>query len=227
MFFWDPTFIIILPGLVFSLFASFYVDLTFKKYAQIPAECGYSGLEMARLLAERLGLTNIKIKLGVGFLGDYYDPLHRILSLSPEVYSGRSVASLGVAAHEMGHAAQQEKGYLLLPLRTALVPAVNFSTTIAYPLFFIGFLFGSGTMMDIGIYLFGIAVLFSLITLPIEFNASNRAVALLYGTGLLNSREISGVKKVLFAAALTYVAALIVSLLSLLRLLLLRKMSEK
>ena len=165
------------------------------------------------------GLDYVDIEMIEGELTDHYDPRDKVLRLSPQVYRGTSLASLGVAAHEAGHALQHATGYTPLNFRNALVPVANLGSTLAFPLFFLG-LFFSFTLVKLGLWFFAFAVLFQLVTLPVEFNASNRAVALLEGNSFITGSEVAGTRKVLNAAALTYVAALLVSLLQLLRLVL-------
>lgn len=210
MFFFDPLYLILaLPGLLLGLWAQFRVKSTFNKYSKIRTTRNASGAEIARYLLDSQGLQDVQIEEVQGFLSDHYDPRTRVLRLSPDVYRTPSVAAAGVAAHEMGHALQHAVGYGPLRLRSAIVPAVQFGSSLAPILFIIGFLLNFTSLAWLGVVLFASAVVFSLITLPVEFNASKRAKALLNDSGILSAQEAQGVDKVLDAAALTYVAAAI------------------
>jgi len=220
MFMWDPTMIILIPAIILSLYAQMKVSSTFKKYSQVGSISGRNGAQLARMLLDRAGLSHVKVEHISGQLSDHYDPRDQVLRLSDSVYGSNSVAALGVAAHEVGHAIQHGEQYAPLVLRNAIVPVVNFASMASFPLLLIG-LFISPTLAIVGVVLFTAVVFFQLITLPVEFNASNRAVALLSDGGYIYGDEIPAVKKVLGAAALTYVAAAIVSLLNLLRFLIL------
>jgi Zn-dependent membrane protease YugP len=223
MFFFDSTMIILIPAIILTLYAQYKVKTTYSKYAKILAKNGLSGKETAEELLLRNHLSNIKIELLEGRLSDHYDPRHKKLALSKEVYYGRSIAAQGIVAHEIGHALQDAKKYFPLSLRSNLVPVTNIGSNMAIPLFLIGFIFSFPALMDIGIIAFSLAVLFQLVTLPVEFNASKRAVNLLVGANIvLETDEINSVKKVLNAAALTYVAAASVAVFQLLRLIVLR-----
>jgi len=222
-FFWDPTMIILIPGLLFALWAQYMIKSTFAKYSNIRSSRNITGAEAAKEIARRkITGINIPVEHISGNLTDHYDPRQKVLRLSDSVYGSTSIAAIGVAAHEVGHAIQHNEGYLPLILRNSIVPVVNLSSTMAFPIFFIGLLIKSGTMLDVGIILFSAALVFHLITLPVEINASTRAVSILRNTGMLSEQELSGVKKVLTAAALTYVASLAMSILQLLRLVLIR-----
>lgn len=216
----DPTMIIVIPGLLVAIYAQLKVQSTFVHFSKVNAARGLTGAEAARDILQKQGLDHVRVEMIEGRLSDNYDPRDKVLHLSPEVYRGASLASLGVAAHETGHALQHAAGYLPLNIRHSLVPLVNISSTAALPLFIIGLIMTNPTLMRIGIYLFSAVILFQLVTLPVEFNASRRALALLEGNGYITNREVDGVRSVLSAAALTYVAAALVSLLNLLRLLL-------
>lgn len=208
MFFFDPIYLILaLPGLLLGLWAQARVRGTFNKYSKMRTARGMSGAEVARFLLDQQGLHDVAVEETQGFLSDHYDPRTRILRLSPDVYRTPSVAAAGVAAHEMGHALQHSGGYGPLKIRSAIVPAVQFGSSLAPILFIIGFLLNFTSLAWLGVILFAVAVLFSLITLPVEFDASKRAKALLSNTGMLMPQEAEGVNKVLNAAALTYVAA--------------------
>lgn len=218
MFFWDPTYIIILPGLLIAMFAQAKVQSAYQKYSRVSSASGASGMQVARQLLEDQGIYDVKVELGQGQLTDHYDPKAKVIRLSPGVYQGTSLAALAIAAHETGHAIQHNEGYVPLGLRSAIAPSVQFASVLAIPLFIIG-LFFSYTLTRVGIYLFAAVVLFQIITLPVEFNASSRAMAALDRHGFITSEEYPGTKSVLSAAALTYVAAVLVSVLQLLRLL--------
>ncbi|HHY05805.1 MAG TPA: zinc metallopeptidase [Clostridia bacterium] len=217
--FFDPTMLIVIPGLLLALYAQAKVKFTFARFLRVPAQQGVTGAYVAREILREQGLEHVVVEMIAGELTDHYDPRGQVLRLSPEVYRGTSLASLGVAAHETGHALQHATSYLPLNIRNGLVPVVNFGTTMALPLFFIGFLFRFASLIKLGLWFFALAVLFQVVTLPVEFNASRRAIALLEGYNFIAPPEVSGTKKVLKAAALTYVAALVVSLLQFLRLL--------
>ncbi len=224
MFFWDPTYILLLPAILFAIYAQFKVSSTFRKYADVRASGGYTGAQIAAELMRRQGITDVKIEPVEGMLADHYDPRTKVLRLSPDVYGSDSVAAIGVAAHETGHAVQHRVGYAPLALRSAIVPLANWGTMAAWVLFLLGFIFSRPGLMDLGILLFLGYVIFAMVTLPVEFNASARAVQLLAGQGLVLPQEAQGVREVLNAAALTYVAAAAMAVLQLLRLLVLRNM---
>lgn len=226
-FLWDPTYILLLPALILSIYASMKVRSTFLYYSEIPNSRRLTGREAAEIILKSVGLNDVKIEPVPGTLTDHYDPTTKVLRLSEPVYSEPSVAALGVAAHEIGHAIQHATGYYALALRSSLVPVANIGTNLAFPLFFLGFIFGSPSLMNIGILAFSLAVLFYLITLPVEINASKRAQEVLLSLGLVTQKEAEGVKKVLNAAALTYLAAALTALLNLLRLILLANMRRR
>ncbi len=227
LFWWDPTYILLLPALILSIYASMKVRSTFAYYSEMPNSRRLTGREAAEIILRSIGLDNVRIEPIPGTLTDHYDPTTKVLRLSEPVYSEPSVAALGVAAHEIGHAIQHATGYYALALRSSLVPVANIGTNLAFPLFFLGFIFGSSSLMNIGILAFSLAVLFYLITLPVEINASKRAQEVLLSLGLVTQREAEGVKKVLNAAALTYLAAALTALLNLLRLILLANMRRR
>lgn len=217
-YFGDPTFILLIPAILLSLYAQFKVQSTFDRYSRVASRSGLSGAEVARNLLDRAGLHHVRVEMVQGFLTDHYDPRARVLRLSPPVYQSSSLASLGVAAHEAGHALQHRTGYLPLQLRSALVPVVSFGSNLAIPLLLLGIILGLPSLARLGVYAFTLAVLFTLITLPVEFNASRRAIALLESGGYLSRQELVGARQVLNAAALTYVAAALTAILNLVRL---------
>ncbi len=221
-YYFDPTYILVLIGVVISLWASAGVKSTYSKYSRVRSMSGLTGAQVAEQILRTNGIYDVRVEHISGELTDHYDPKNRVLRLSDAVYNSTSVAALGVAAHECGHAVQDDKNYFPLRFRNALVPVANFGTQAAWPIILIGLLFTSSSfLIDLGILLFSLGVLFQLVTLPVEFDASRRAVEILGNTGILYGDEIKGTKKVLRAAALTYVAAAAASILSLLRLLLL------
>jgi len=220
----DPTYILIIPAMIFALYAQSKVSGTFQKYLQVRSQRGYTGYEVAKSILDASGASNISLEPVEGMLSDHFDPRNNKLGLSREVYSGNSVASLAVAAHETGHALQHKDGYSPLAFRNAIIPVAQVGSFLAIPLFILGLLFSSGgtLLMDIGIWLFAGSVAFTVITLPVEFNASKRALQMLEAGGYLTTDEVPQAKQVLDAAALTYVAATAVALTQLLRLILLR-----
>jgi Zn-dependent membrane protease YugP len=223
-FFFDSTMLLLIPGIILALYAQHRVKSTYDKYLRVKSASGRTGRDIAEFLLNRNGITNVQVVPGEGFLGDHYNPLKHVVSLSPNNFSGSSIASIAVAAHEVGHAVQHATGYAPLKIRHAILPVSNFGSMLAFPLFLIGFLFGAGgkTLMDIGIVLFMAAVAFQVVTLPVEFDASSRAMKQLQANGVLAPREIAAGREVLSAAALTYVAATAMALLQLLRLVMMR-----
>lgn len=224
MFYFDPTYMLVLIGVVICLFASMRVKSTFAKYATVRSTSGLTGRDAAEQILHSAGIYDVRIEHIRGNLTDHYDPRTKVLRLSDATYHSQSVAAIGVAAHECGHAIQHATGYAPLSIRGALVPIANFGSAIAWPLILIGLLFNSQSsalFLNLGILAFSAAVLFQIITLPVEFNASGRAIRILRGTGLLREEEVSSAKKVLSAAALTYVAGALSSILQLLRILIL------
>lgn len=208
--FFDPLYLIIaLPALLLGMYAQARVKNNFNKYSQVRTWRGWTGSEVARSLLNSQGLYDVQVEESQGFLSDHYDPRTKTLRLSPEVYRSPSVAAAGIAAHEMGHALQHANAYAPLQIRSALVPAVQFSSNLAPWIIIIGFLLQAYSLAWVGVILFAGAVVFSLITLPVEFDASRRAKQLLVSEGVLSVQETEGVNKVLDAAALTYVAAAI------------------
>jgi Zn-dependent membrane protease YugP len=220
--FFDSTMLLLLPALLFAGWAQMKVQSTFARYSQVTTRRGVTADQVARMLLDRFGLTAVPVKRVGGRLTDHYDPRDNTLSLSDAVYGNTSIAAIGVAAHEVGHAIQQREGYAPLALRNNVVPVVNIGSSMAIPLFFVGFLFRGPVLMDIGILLFLGVIIFHLITLPVEYNASSRAITILAQTGALASDELQGADKVLSAAAWTYVAATLMAVMQLVRLLALR-----
>ena len=222
MFYFDPTYILVLIGVMLSLAASSKVNSTYSRYARVGARCGMTGAEAARQLLNSQGIYDVTIRRVPGHLSDHYDPRTRTVNLSDSVYGATSIAAIGVAAHECGHAIQDADSYAPLKIRGALVPVANFGATLSWPLIILGLFMGSGSVLiQIGILMFSLSVLFQLVTLPVEFNASSRAVRLLDENGILVGQEVGQTRQVLSAAALTYVAAAAASILQLLRLLIL------
>ncbi|HXF82757.1 MAG TPA: zinc metallopeptidase [bacterium] len=222
MFYWDPTYVLLVPGILLALYAQFKVQSTFRRYAQVRTGTGYTGAQVAAELLRRQGITDVKIEPVAGMLADHYDPRTKTLRLSPDVYGSDSIAAIGVAAHEAGHAVQHQVRYAPLGLRSAIVPLATFGTSAAWILFLLGLILSAPRLMDLGILLFLGYVLFAMVTLPVEFNASARAVQLLQSHGFVLPQEAQGVRAVLNAAALTYVAAAAMAVLQLIRLIALR-----
>ena len=219
-YFYDPTFLILIPALLLTIYAQYKVHSTAKKFSDVKNSSGLTGKEVAQKILQQEGLGDMPINKSTKKLGDHYDPKKRELTLSEEVYGKASITALGIAAHEVGHAIQHEKKYPFLVFRTAFYPLASFSSYLAPFLFIAGFIFALQSLIQIGIVLFAASVVFTVITLPVEFNASKRAVAKVTNMGIVTTEEIGGVKKVLNAAALTYVAAALVALLQLIRLVL-------
>ena len=226
-FFFDPTMIIVIPGIILTLWAQMKVSSAYKKYSRVRSRSGLTGAQVARGILDSNGLHAVGIEPIKGNLTDHYDPRSGILRLSEGVYGSQSIAALGIAAHEAGHAVQHGVKYPALALRTAIAPAAATGSQLGIWLFMIGILVsyfsgGMAWLMDAGIILFGVAVVFTLITLPVEFNASKRALLVLENAGYLTTEELPHAKAVLDAAALTYVAAAATAVLTLIRLLILR-----
>jgi uncharacterized protein len=217
MMMFDPMFMMIsLPGLLLSLWASFKVKSTFREYSQVRAHSGMSGAEAARALLARKGITGVKVEPVEGFLSDHYDPGARTLRLSPDVYNGRSLAALGVAAHETGHAFQHAEGYGPLKFRSLVVKPAMIGSNLGMMILGLGVVTKMTGMIWVGVALFSAFVVFTLVTLPVELNASSRAVRVLVDAGIVSEEESAGTRKVLDAAALTYVAAAVAAVLQLL-----------
>lgn len=220
----DMTYIIfVLPALLLAMWAQAKVSSTFQRYSKILCHKGLTGYDAARKILDDHGLHHIKIEHISGSLTDHYDPKANVIRLSDSVHSKNSIGAVGVAAHEAGHAVQHSEQYLPIKIRNAVIPAANIGSYAAFPLALIGILFSSEWLINAGIILFSAVVFFQLVTLPVEFNASSRAVKVLDDTELLEKQEIRGVKKVLSAAAMTYVAAAATAIMNLVRLLVLTK----
>ncbi len=213
--------VLVVPAILLGLWAQARVQSTYARYSQVRAIRGITADQVARRILDANGLRDVSIQRIAGSLTDHYDPRERVVRLSETVYGSPSIAAIGVAAHEVGHAVQHATGYAPLKLRTAIVSVTNIGSTLSMPLILIGILLNSSRLALVGVALFGLVAVFQLVTLPVEFNASSRALATLDGMDILGREELGGAKQVLTAAALTYVAALIQSLAQLLRLLLL------
>jgi uncharacterized protein len=220
MYYNYSNFIILIPALILSFWAQMKINSTFEKYSRVYSMNGFTGAQAARMLLDAKGFYDIPVEVVPGKLTDHYDPAHRVMRLSHDVFYGTSVASIGVAAHETGHAIQHKSNYAPLTIRNSIVPLVNISSNLSWGLFLLGIVLGWGGLINIGIILFSAVVLFQLITLPVEFNASNRALAILGEKHILYGDELKGAKSVLDAAAMTYVAAALMAVSQLLRLIL-------
>lgn len=219
--FYDPTYILVMIGVVICLLASAKMNSTFSKYSRVRSHSGMTGKEAAEALLHREGIYDVRVEYVAGNLTDHYDPRSKVLRLSDATYQQTSVAAIGVAAHECGHSIQHARGYAPLSIRSALVPVANFGSSIAWPLIIIGLIMNSQTsqlFLNLGVIAFSMAVLFQIVTLPVEFNASRRALKILGNTGMLYPDEVRETRKVLTAAALTYVAGAASAILQLLRL---------
>ena len=223
MFYFDWTYLLIIPGMLLGLWAQAQVKSAYGKYSRIPTRLGQPAASVVADLLRRNGNNKVRIGQVAGELTDHYNPTNETLNLSNGVYTSDSIAAIGIAAHEAGHAMQKHTGYAPLQLRSSLVPAVNLCSTLSTPLFILGLVMAWPPLTTIGIVLFAASTLFALVTLPVEFNASSRAVAMLTEGGYVTLDEERGVKAVLRAAALTYVASAVTSLLSLLRLVLIAR----
>ena len=215
--YFDPLYMLMIaPALLLSVYAQMRVKSAFAKFSKVPNRLGLTGAQAARRILDAAGLVNVRIETAQGFLSDHYDPRTRVLRLSPDVYGQPSLAAVGVAAHEAGHALQHAQGYAPLQLRSALVPVAQIGSQLAWPLLLFGFLLQTLALVKVGVVLFAGAVAFQVVTLPVEFNASRRALVALQGAGVLAPDEIPGARQVLTAAALTYVAAAVAAVLQLL-----------
>lgn len=216
--FWDPTMVLLIPAILLSLYAQAKISSAYKTYSRIRAHSGLTGAQAARAILNSNGLYDVRVEPIRGSLSDHYDPRTRVISLSEDVYHGNSLASVAVAAHETGHALQHANGYFPMQLRSSFVPVANFGSSAGPLLILVGLFMPSfGLLLQLGIYAFAFAVLFQLITLPVEYNASHRALFLLQDGNLLDGDEVRGARSVLNAAALTYVAAALAAVLQLAR----------
>ena len=229
-YYFDPTYILVLAGAVLCILASSRVNSTYSRYSRVRARSGMTGAQAAQRILQMSGIRDVQIQHVSGNLTDHYDPRARVLRLSDSVYGSASVAAIGVAAHECGHALQHKEGYFPLKFRSALVPAANIGSKLGIPLVILGLILGIGfdlpgggyvSLAQIGIWVFSLAVLFQVVTLPVEFNASGRALKMLESYGIMGNDEVGDCRRVLGAAALTYVAAAASSILQLLRLVIL------
>ncbi len=218
-YYFDSTYILIIIGFALTLIAQFGVKSTYSKYAKVYSSRGYTAADVARQILDRNGLYKIRIERVAGDLTDHFDPKANVVRLSDSTYGSNSVAAIGVAAHECGHAVQHAVGYVPIKLRNAIVPVVNIGNTAALPLFFIGLILGMTGLALFGVLLFSLVLVFQLVTLPVEFNASRRALNILEQNNMLYDEELKGARKVLTAAAMTYVAAVASTALQILRLL--------
>ncbi len=213
----DPTYLLVILGYILCALASSNVKHTFKKYGQVMNRSGLTGADVAQRILQSQGIYDVRVEHVTGELTDHYDPASKVVRLSDTVYGQTTISAVSVAAHECGHAVQHAKGYVPLTLRSAIYPVVNISSMAAVPLLIIGFILGLTGLAQIGLILFAFVLAFQVITLPVEFNASSRALRILEGSGYLMEEEMGGAKKVLFAAALTYVASVASTALQLLR----------
>lgn len=230
MLFFDSTIVYLIPAMLLTLYAQSKVKSTFNRYVGVATTRGYTGAQVAESLLRQKGLYDVSVQMTSGHLSDHYDPRKKAVRLSQDVYNGTSIASVSVAAHEVGHAIQHAEGYFQLKLRNAILPLANLGSKFAWFFIFAGLLFYAETgytMMNIGIAMFSMAVLFQVFTLPVEFNASSRAVNLLATNGFIVDDERSGAKKVLNAAALTYVAAMAAAIAQLVRLIAIRNRKHR
>ena len=225
--YWDSTYYLVLIGAVICMIASWNVTRTFNKFSRTPNARRLTAEDVAATILRLSGISDVRIERIKGNLTDHYSPNEKVLRLSDSVYGQTSVAALGVAAHECGHAIQHHTSYAPLKLRSASVPVANIGSKLSIPLILIGILLGSTGLAQLGVFLFSFVVLFQLITLPVEFNASRRAMVILRDANILYGEELTGAQKVLSAAALTYVAAVASSILQLLRLVLLTQRSNR
>jgi Zn-dependent membrane protease YugP len=222
--YFDPMyFMLIGPALLLSIFAQGYVKSMFSKYSKVMGQKGYTGAETARELLRVNGVHDVDVIMVQGRLSDHYDPVKKVVRLSPDVFSGRSLASVGVAAHEAGHAVQHATGYIPLRLRHGMVPAANIGSQLAFPLIIAGLFFKAFALTKLGIIFFAAAVIFQIVTLPVEFNASKRALAMIRNNGIVTTQEERGARAVLNSAALTYVAATAVAIMQLIYFILLAR----
>ncbi len=228
-FYWGDFYyflILIVPVLILSIAAQIMMETTYKKYSNVKNRRGLSGAVVARTILDSKGLTDVRIEMVNGRLTDHFDPRDNVVRLSEGNYNGTTISAVGVAAHEVGHAIQYAEHYAPIKLRAAVIPATRFGSWFYFPLFLLGILFQMPTLAYIGVGLFAMIAIFQLITLPVEFNASNRAIKILNKDFVLDADEVSGAKKVLTAAAMTYVAALLMSIVQIIRLVLIVRRND-
>lgn len=219
-FYFDPTYILVIVGAIICMAASANVSHTYRKYSTMGTARGLYSQEVAAQMLREAGITDVRIERIAGDLTDHYDPRNKVLRLSDSVYGSSSVAAVGVAAHECGHAIQHQVGYVPIKIRNAIVPVVNLGSKLSWPVIILGLIFSSFKVLQIGILLFALTLAFQVVTLPVEFNASGRALRILKSRGILRDNELRGARKVLSAAAMTYVTSTISTILQLLRLVL-------
>lgn len=224
--YWDPTYILVIIGMVICLLASARVKSTYTKFNRVRSHSGITAAEAAEKILHGAGIYDVEIRHISGDLTDNYDPSNRVLNLSDATFRSSSVAAIGVAAHECGHAMQYDQDYFPIKIRSVVIPLANIGSSLSWPVILLGLIFGATGLMQIGVLLFSLVVIFQLLTLPVEFDASARALRTLRDRNMLAGRELSGARKVLTAAALTYVAALVTSVLQLLRLVLLTRRND-
>ena len=215
-YYMDPTYVLVIIGAVICMLASANVSRTFNKYSRYHSKRGLTGAQTAEMILRSAGITDVRIEHISGQLTDHYDPRAKVVRLSDSVYGASSIAAVGVAAHECGHVIQHHVGYVPIQIRSAIVPVVNIGSKLSWPVIIVGLLIGHTNLIYLGIILFALTLLFQIVTLPVEFNASKRALAQIEGLGILDGEELKGAKSVLTAAAMTYVAALAQSLMTLL-----------
>ena len=225
-YYWDPTYILVVIGAVICMIASARVKGTFNKYSQLRSMSGMNGAQVAQRVLQAAGIYDVQVRHVSGSLTDHYDPRTKTVNLSDPVYNATSVAALGVAAHECGHAMQYDEEYFPIKIRAAVIPIANIGSALSWPIILLGLFLGATGLMQLGVVLFSLVVVFQLLTLPVEFDASARALRTLRERNMLESSELTGARKVLTAAALTYVAALLTSILQLLRLVLLTRRDD-
>ena len=223
LFIYDSSFLLLIPAFILAVWAQFKVRSTYRKYLSIRSAQGITGAQAAKYILNQNGIHDVDVESVAGELSDHYDPRKRVVRLSEKNYQGNSLAALTIAAHEVGHVIQHYNGYVPLQLRHSILPVTNVASWSAFPLFIIGFFLNSPLLINLGIIFFAAVVIFHFVTLPVEFNASSRAIKQLENNGMLVAQEVSGAKKVLNAAALTYVAAAAMALLQLIRLIILSR----
>jgi len=225
-YYFDPTFLILIPAIIVGIWAQSKVNRTYDKYSKVQTRNGYTGEEIARMMLNEAGLFDVPIEVVNKRLGDHYDPRQRVLRLSQDIYSGRTIAAAGIAAHEVGHAIQHKESYSPLTFRNTIFPVVNISSSLSWVILIAGLIFSIKPLVYFGIAMFSVVVIFQLVTLPIEFNASTRALSVLKGRNILYEDETQGAAKVLDAAAMTYVAATLMAISQLIRLIAISKRND-